>query len=80
MKGLRRAVYRMGAVDVSREGGFLQRSELGGAARVKEPMNSGSRASLSKLSGVKEELSGGMVSNVSRKARGASGAAKVVSE
>lgn len=66
----------MGAVDVSREGGFLQRSELGGAARVKEPMYSGSRASLSKLSGVKEELSGGMVSNGLGNAKGTRGASK----
>lgn len=70
MKGLRRAVYRMGAVDVSREGGFLHRSELGGAARVNESMNSGRRSSLSKLSGVKEERSGGMVASVAVYGRG----------
>jgi hypothetical protein len=65
MKGLRRAVYRMGAVDVSREGGFLHKSVLGGAATVKEPIHSGT-TSCGMFNGVKEELAGGMASGGSR--------------
>jgi hypothetical protein len=49
----------MGAVDVSREGGFRQRSVLGRAARAKEPMKSGT-ASSGRLRAVKEALDGGM--------------------
>jgi hypothetical protein len=49
----------MGAVDVSRDGGFLHRSVFGGAARVNEPIHSGT-ASFGILRGVKEELVGGM--------------------
>jgi hypothetical protein len=49
----------MGAVDVSRDGGFLHRSVFGGAARVNEPIHSGT-ASFGIFSGVKEELVGGM--------------------
>lgn len=53
----------MGAVEVSREGGFLQRSVFGGAARVKDPIHSGT-TSLGMLRGVKEELAGGMASGL----------------
>lgn len=60
MKGLRSAVNRIGAVDVSRLGGLRQRSVFGGAASVKDPIHSGT-ASLGMLSGVKDELSGGIV-------------------
>jgi hypothetical protein len=55
----------MGAVEVSREGGFLHKSEFGGAARVKDPIYSGT-ASFGTLSGVKEVLAGGMVLSVAR--------------
>lgn len=51
---------RIGAVDVSRLGGLRQRSVFGGAARVKDPIHSGT-ASLGILSAVKDELSGGIV-------------------
>lgn len=60
--GLRNAVYRIGAVDVSREGGFLQRSVFGRATKVNDPIHSGT-ASFATLRGVKEELAGGMISN-----------------
>ena len=53
----------MGAVDVSREGGFLHRSVFGGAARVKDPIHSGT-TSYGMLRGVKEELAGGMASGL----------------
>ena len=59
MKGLRSAVYRIGAVDVSPDGGFLHRSVFGGAARVNDPIHSGT-ASSGMLRGVNEELAGGM--------------------
>lgn len=45
---------------MSLDGGFLHRSVLGGAARVKEPIHSGT-TSLEIFRGVKEELAGGMV-------------------
>jgi hypothetical protein len=51
----------MGAVDVSREGGFLHKSVFGGAAMLKEPIHSGT-TSLGMFNGVKEELVGGMAS------------------
>ena len=60
MKGLRRAVYKIGAVEVSREGGFLHRSVLGGAARLNKPIYSGSTESGGQFSAVNDELSGGM--------------------
>lgn len=47
-------------MDVSREGGFLHRSVLGGAARLKDPIYSGRPASLGRFRAVKDELSGGM--------------------
>ena len=46
---------------MSREGGFRQRSVFGGAARVKDPIHSGT-ADGGMLSAVKDELSGGMAS------------------
>jgi len=49
---------------VSREGGFRQRSVFGGAARVKDPIHSGT-ADGGMLSAVKDELSGGMASALS---------------
>jgi hypothetical protein len=52
----------MGAVDVSREGGFLQRSVFGGAARVNDPNHSGTTSS-GILRGVKDSLAGGMASS-----------------
>lgn len=55
----------MGAVDVSRDGGFLHRSVFGGAAMVNEPIHSGT-TSLGMFNGVKEELAGGMASNRNR--------------
>jgi hypothetical protein len=64
----------MGAVDVSRDGGFLHRSVFGGAAMVNDPIHSGT-TSLGMFSGVKEELVGGMASvaivavRVSRRSR-----------
>lgn len=50
----------MGAVDVSLDGGFLQRSVFGGAARVKDPIHSGT-TSFVMFSGVNDELVGGMM-------------------
>jgi len=63
MKGLRKAVYRIGAVDVSRLGGLRQRSVLGGAASRNDPIHSGTE-SLGMLSAVNDELSGGMAASV----------------
>ena len=60
MKGLRRAVYKIGAVEVSRDGGFLHRSVLGGAARLNKPIYSGSTESGGQFSAVNDELSGGI--------------------
>jgi hypothetical protein len=57
-------------VDVSRDGGFLQRSVLGGAARLNEPMNSGSSASLGQFKAVKQDVSGGIVLYVEKRATG----------
>jgi hypothetical protein len=59
----------MGAVDVSRDGGFLQRSVFGGAAMVNDPIHSGT-TSLGMFSGVKEELVGGMASVGNRRGTG----------
>jgi hypothetical protein len=61
MKGLRRALYMIGAVMVSREGGFLHKSVFGAAAMVKEPIQFGT-ASSPIFTGVNEELAGGMAS------------------
>jgi hypothetical protein len=52
----------MGAVDVSRDGGFLHRSVFGGAASVNDPIHSGT-TSFGMLRGVKEELEGGMAAS-----------------
>lgn len=60
MKGLRRAVYKIGAVEVSRDGGFLHRSVLGGAARLNKPIYSGNTESGGQFSAVNDELSGGI--------------------
>lgn len=59
MNGLRNAVYSTGAVDVSREGGFLHKSVFGGAASVNDPIYSGT-TSFGTLRAVKEELAGGI--------------------
>ena len=69
MKGLRKAVYRIGAVEVSRDGGFLQRSVLGGAARLKKPISGGSTESGGQFSAVNDELSGGIVRRLRTKRR-----------
>jgi hypothetical protein len=55
----------MGAVNVSREGGFLHRSVFGGAAMVKDPIHSGT-TSFGTFRGVNEELVGGMASDRNR--------------
>lgn len=49
----------MGAVEVSRDGGFLHKSVLGGAARVNDPIHSGT-TSFGMFRGVKEDPAGGM--------------------
>ena len=58
----------MGAVDVSPEGGFLQRSVFGGAARVNAPNHSGTTSS-GILRGVKDSLAGCMAWFCARRAR-----------
>lgn len=62
---MRSAVYSIGAVDTSPDGGFLHRSVFGGAAKVKDPSHSGT-ASSGTLRGVKEELAGGIVSRAGK--------------
>lgn len=64
-KGCRKPVYKIGAVEVSPVGGFLQRSVLGGANNTKEPIYSG-MASSDTFSALKDPLAGvivGMVKN-----------------
>jgi hypothetical protein len=58
INGDRSAVYRIGAVDVSRDGGFRHRSVFGGAESVKEPIQLGTGCGW--LSRVKEEDEGGI--------------------
>lgn len=55
---------------MSRDGGFLHRSVFGGAARLNDPIYSGSAASLGQFKAVKQELSGGMVLYTGKRARG----------
>lgn len=59
VKRCRRAVYRIGAVEVSLEGGFRQRSVFGGAPKSNEPIHCGTD-SRGVFRALNEDLSGGI--------------------